>query len=90
MNQVLTGPTRETGKRWENENGETSHMKVVEHRGIVDHDAEECEKEFTITAPCILFTFIPRMEICALKAPKDAVTLMISGKLDGEKPSVHE
>ena len=59
------------------------------------HEAEDCEKECTATAPCIAFTFIPGMEICALKAPKDAVTLvsaggeMISGRLDGERPSVH-
>ena len=82
--------TKETGKKWENENGKTSHMKVS-----MVHDEEECEKECTATVPCIAFTFIPGMEICALKAPKDAVTLvpaggdMISGKLDGERPSVH-
>merc|ERR1712233_241784 len=82
--------TKETGKKWENEHGKTSHMKV-----LMVHDAEECEKECTATAPCIAFTFIPGMEICALKAPKDAVTLvpaggeMVSGKLDGERPSVH-
>ena len=61
--------TKETGKKWENENGKTSHMKVS-----MVHDAEECEKECTATVPCIAFTFIPGMEICALKAPKDAVT----------------
>ena len=82
--------TKETGKKWENENGKTSHMKVS-----MVHDEEECEKECTANAPCIAFTFIPGMEICALKAPKDAVTLvpaggeMISGKLDGERPTVH-
>ena len=82
--------TKETGMKWENENGKTSHMKV-----LMVHDEEECEKECTATAPCIAFTFIPGMEICALKAPKDAVTLapagveMISGKLDGERPSTH-
>ena len=83
--------TKETGKKWENKNEKTSHMKVV-----MVHDAVECEKECTATAPCIAFTFIPGMEICALKAPKDAVTLvsagggMISGRLDGERPSVWE
>merc|ERR1712130_125916 len=82
--------TKETGKKWENENGKTSHMKVS-----MVHDEEECEKECTATVPCVAFTFIPGMEICALKAPKDAVTLvpaggeMVSGKLDGERPSVH-
>ena len=82
--------TKETGKKWENEHGKTSHMKVS-----MVHDEEECEKECTATVPCIAFTFIPGMEICALKAPKDAVTLvsaggeMISGRLDGERPSVH-
>ena len=82
--------TKETRKKWENEHGKTSHMKV-----LMVHDAEECEKECTATVPCIAFTFIPGMEICALKAPKDAVTLvpaggeMVSGKLDGERPSVH-
>merc|ERR1719295_2409546 len=82
--------TKETGMKWENENGKTSHMKVS-----MVHDEEECEKECTATIPCIAFTFIPGMEICALKAPKDAVTLvsaggdMISGKLDGDRPSVH-
>jgi len=81
--------TKETGGKWQNENGKTSHMKVS-----MVHDAEECEKECTATAPCIAFTFIPEMEICALKAPKDAVTLVpaggltISGRLDGERPSV--
>jgi len=81
--------TKEHGKKWENENGKTSHMKV-----LMVHDDEECEKECTATVPCIAFTFIPGMEICALKAPKDAATLvpaggdMISGKLDGERPSV--
>merc|ERR1719356_1543616 len=80
---------KETGKKWENENGKTSHMKV-----LMVHDEEECEKECTATAPCIAFTFIPGMEICALKAPKDAVTMVpsagatISGRLDGERPSV--
>ena len=64
-------------------------MKVV-----MVHDEEECEKECTATVPCIAFTFISGMEICALKAPKDAVTLvpagggMISGSLDGERPGV--
>ena len=59
------------------------------------HDEEECEKECTATAPCMAFTFIPGMEICALKAPKDAVTSVsaggetISGRLDGDRPSVH-
>ena len=82
--------TKETGKKWENENGKISHMKVS-----MVHDEEECEKEFIATAPCIAFTFIPGMEICALKAPKDAVTLvsvggeMISGRLDGERPTIH-
>merc|ERR1712172_297122 len=82
--------TKEQGKKWENENSKTSHMKV-----LMVHDAEECEKECTAAAPCIAFTFIPGMEICALKAPKDAATLvpagveMISGRLDGERPSVH-
>ena len=82
--------TKEAGKKWENENGKTSHMKVS-----MVHDAEECEKECTATVPCIAFTFIPGMEICALKAPKDAVTMvpdggeMISGRLDRERPSVH-
>ena len=76
--------------KWENENGKTSHMKVS-----MVHDEDECEKECTATAPCIAFTFIPGMEICALKAPRDAVTLvpvggeMISGRLDGERPSIH-
>ena len=76
--------------KWENENGKTSYMKVS-----MVHDEEKCEKECTATVPCIAFTFITGMEICALKAPKDAVTLvpaggeMISGKLDGERPSVH-
>ena len=82
--------TKEHERKWQNENGKTSHMKVS-----MVHDAEECEKECTATAPCIAFTFIPGMEICALKAPKDAVTSvsaggeMISGRLDGERPSVH-
>ena len=88
---------KEIGKKWENEHGNTSHMKV-----LMAHDAEEYEKECTATAPCIAFTFMgieirdgSRMEICALKAPKDAVNLvsageeMISGRLDGERPSVH-
>ena len=66
--------TKETGKKWENENGKTSHMKVS-----MVHDAEECEKECTAAAPCIAFTFIPGMEICALKAPKDALTLVPAG-----------
>ena len=76
-------------RKWENENGKTSHMKV-----LMVHDVGECTKECTATAPCIAFTFIPEMEICALKAPKDAVTLVpangltISGRLDGERPSV--
>ena len=81
--------TREDGVKWQNENGKTSHMKV-----LMVHRVEECEKECTATVPCIAFTFIPGMEICALKAPKDAVSLvpaseeMISGKLDGDRPSV--
>ena len=81
--------TKETGRKWENENRKTSHMKV-----LMVNDKEECEKECTATVPCIAFTFIPGMEICALKAPKDAVTLvsagggMISGRMDGERPGV--
>ena len=81
--------TKETGKKWENKNEKTSHMKVV-----MVHDAVECEKECTATVPCIAFTFIPGMEICALKSQKDAVTLvsaggeMISGRLDGERPTL--
>ena len=81
--------TKETGKKWENEFGKTSHMKV-----LMVHNAEECEKECTATVPCIAFTFIVGMEICALKAPKDAVTLvsaggdLVSGKLDGDRPGV--
>ena len=81
--------TKEHNQKWENENGKTSHMKV-----LMVHDEEECEKECTATVPCIAFTFIPGMEICALKAPKDAVTMVpsvgatISGRLDGERPSV--
>merc|ERR1711971_396143 len=82
--------TKEHNQKWENENGKTSHMKV-----LMVHDEEECEKECTATVPCIAFTFIPGMEICALKAPKDAVTMVpsvgatVSGRLDGERPSVH-
>jgi len=81
--------TKETGKKWENEFGKTSHMKV-----LMVHNEDDCGKECTATAPCIAFTFIPGMEICALKAPKDAATLvpaggdMISGRLDGERPGV--
>ena len=82
--------TKETEKKWENENGKTLHMKV-----LMVHDVEECEKECTATAPCTAFTFIPGMiSLCALKAPKDAVTLVpvhgptISGRLDGDRPSV--
>ena len=83
--------TKETGKKWENENGKTSHMKVS-----MVNDVEECEKECTATVPCIAFTFILGLEICALKAPNDAVTMvpaggeMISGRLDGERPRVHQ
>ena len=61
---------------------------------LMVHNTDECEKECTATVPCVAFTFIPEMEICALKAPRDAVTLasagseMVSGKLDGERPSV--
>ena len=83
--------TREAGVKWQNEVGKTSHMKV-----LMVHSIEDCEKECTATAPCIAYTFIPGMEICALKAPKDAVTTVdagmsadiISGKLDEERPTV--
>merc|ERR1711990_1069862 len=81
--------TKETGKKWQNEVGKTSHMKV-----LMVHDEDDCGKECTATAPCVAFTFIPGMEICALKAPKDASTLvpaggdMISGRLDGDRPGV--
>jgi len=81
--------TKETGKKWQNEVGKTSHMKV-----LMVHDEDDCGKECTATAPCVAFTFIPGMEICALKAPKDAATLvpaggdMISGRLDGDRPGV--
>merc|ERR1719209_2348094 len=80
---------KETGKKWQNEVGKTSHMKV-----LMVHDEDDCGKECTATAPCVAFTFIPGMEICALKAPKDAATLvpaggdMISGRLDGDRPGV--
>ena len=67
--------TKETGKKWENEFGKTSHMKV-----LMVHDEEDCGKECTATAPCVGFTFIPGMEICALKAPKDAATLVPAGE----------
>ena len=80
--------TREAGVKWQNEVGKTSHMKV-----LMVHSVEDCEKECTATAPCVAYTFIPGMEICALKAPKDAVTTVdsgmsaeiISGKLDKEQ-----
>merc|ERR1719193_2648614 len=83
--------TREAGVKWQNEVGKISHMKV-----LMVHSVEDCEKECTATAPCIAYTFIPGMEICALKAPKDAVTTIdagmsaeiISGKLDEERPTV--
>ena len=83
--------TREAGVKWQNEVGKTSHMKV-----LMVHSVEDCEKECTATAPCIAYTFIPGMEICALKAPKDAVTTVdsgmsaeiISGKLDEERSTV--
>ena len=64
--------TKETGQKWENENGKTLHMKAP-----MVHDEEECEKECTETAPCIAFTFIPGVEIWALKAPKDTVILVL-------------
>ena len=44
--------TTELDQKWENENGKTSHMKV-----LMVHDAEECEKECTATMSCIAFTF---------------------------------
>ena len=83
--------TREAGVKWQNEVGKTSHMKV-----LMVHSVEDCEKECTATAPCVAYTFIPGMEICALKAPKDAVTTVdsgmsaeiISGKLDEERSTV--
>merc|ERR1711971_1327742 len=83
--------TREAGVKWQNEVGKTSHMKV-----FMVHSVEDCEKECTATAPCVAYTFIPGMEICALKAPKDAATTVdagmsaeiISGKLDEERPTV--
>ena len=83
--------TREDGVKWQNENGKTSHMKV-----LMVHSIEDCEKECRATAPCNAYTFIPGMEICALKAPNDAVTTVdagmsaeiISGKLDEERPAV--
>ena len=66
--------TKETGKKWQNEVGKTSHMKV-----LMVHDEDDCGKECTATVPCVAFTFIPGMEICALKAPKDAATLVHAG-----------
>ena len=78
---------KETRKKWENEKGETTHMKVS-----MAHDEDDCARECTTTAPCVAFTFVPTMEICALKAAKDAVTLVpasmdvVSGILDGERP----
>ena len=50
--------TKETGQKWENENGKTLHMKAP-----MVHDEEECEKECTETAPCTAFTFIPGIKI---------------------------
>ena len=83
--------TREAGVKWQNEVGKTSHMKV-----LMVHSVEDCEKECTATVPCIAYTFIPGMEICALKAPKDAAATVdaemsaeiISGGLEGERPAV--
>ena len=78
---------KETRKKWENEKGETTHMKVS-----MAHNEDDCARECTATAPCVAFTFVPTMEICALKAAKDAVTLVpasmdvVSGILDGERP----
>ena len=56
------------------------------------HDAEECERECTATAPCVAFTFIPMIHRCDLKAEADAVRLedvggAVSGKLNGERPT---
>ena len=83
--------TREDGVKWQNEFGKASHMKV-----LMVHSVEDCGKECTATVPCIGYTFIPGMDICALKAPKDAATtvdaemsaMIISGRLDGERPPV--
>ena len=64
--------------------GKKSYLRV--------HDAEECERECTATAPCVAFTFIPMIHRCDLKAEADAVRLEdvgggISGKLNGERPT---
>ena len=66
--------TREAGVKWQNEVGKTSHMKV-----LMVHSIEDCEKECRAAAPCNAYTFIPGMEICALKAPNDAVTTVDAG-----------
>ena len=66
--------TNETGKKWENENRKTSHIKVS-----MVHDEEDCEKECTAT--------VPGMRSQGSQG-RCAGGEMISGRLDGERPSV--
>ena len=56
------------------------------------HSIEDCERECTVTDPCVAYTFVPMVHRCDLKASSDATILenvggsVVSGRLDGERP----
>ena len=56
------------------------------------HSIEDCERECTVTDPCVAYTFVPMVHRCDLKASSDATSLedvggsVVSGRLDGERP----
>ena len=56
------------------------------------HSIEDCERECTVTDPCVAYTFVPMVHRCDLKASSDATILenvggsIVSGRLDGERP----
>ena len=56
------------------------------------HSIENCERECTVTDPCVAYTFVPMVHRCDLKASSDATSLedvggsVVSGRLDGERP----
>ena len=98
--ELVPNYAREPGKGWVNEKGQASSMPTgvttTRRRGRTPylrvHDADECERECTATAPCVAFTFIPMIHRCDLKADADAVRLedvggAVSGKLNGERPT---
>ena len=97
--EVVQTYTREEGKGWKNAEGRESSMRLDHGSGrrgrqsyLQVHNVEDCERECTVTDPCVAYTFIPMVHRCDLKTSSDATSLdnvggsVVSGRLNGERP----